>query len=88
MTNLHGVGLVVQDLETLRKLLPLLTKAPASNGNHNGNGNGNGYHSSSSSPTNGHNAASSGNAHQASLPLLTPFPLHPGDPTLPPPPPL
>ena len=56
--KLSGVGLVVQDLETLRKLLPFLTKGQASNGN----------------GSNGHNATSNGSAHQASIPPLAPSP--------------
>ena len=78
--KLSGVGLVVQDLETLRKLLPFLTKGQASNGN----------------GSNGHNATSNGSAHQASIPPLAPSPppgfnlaccsAHPPPPAPPPPP--
>ena len=75
----RDVGLVVQDLETLRKLLPFLSKAPASNGN--------GSNGVSSSPTNGHTSTSNGSAHQASKSCLTLSPPPPPSPTPPPPPP-
>ncbi|KAL3144719.1 hypothetical protein ABBQ38_001843 [Trebouxia sp. C0009 RCD-2024] len=63
MRQSDSSGLVVQDLETLRKLLPYLTQAQASNGN----GNGNGSNGSSSRPTNGHSASSNGGAQQKPL---------------------
>lgn len=50
----------MQDLETLRKLLPYLTQAQLSNGS-----NGNGSNGGSSRPTNGHSATGNGSAHQA-----------------------
>ena len=80
--KLSGVGLLVQDLETLRKLVPLLTKAHASSGNGS-----NGHSSSSSSPTNGHSTTSNGSAHQASIPPLAPPRLPPCGLLLQPPPP-
>ena len=60
VAELSGVGLLVQDLETLRKLLPFLTKEQVSNGNGN--------------PSNGHSASSNGSAHQASIPPFAPPP--------------
>lgn len=53
-----SAGLVVQDLETLRKLLPLINK-PHSSAGSNGNGNG-----SRNGQTNGHAQPSNGSAHQ------------------------
>ena len=58
------LGLVVQDLDTLRKLLPFLTKAHANNGNGNGNGNGKGQ-GNHSNTSNEDSLMSNGSAHQA-----------------------